>query len=135
MCLYVDEQLHKKTCNGFKPHTARKNITVWKVIKKNNYSLYLNKCYKQNILYPRVKFGYSGRYSSSFSDIKEFATIDRGYHSYRSRERARDEHHNVQHNNSKIVKFIIPKGAKYYIGDCEDIVSDIIKSGDLKHSH
>lgn len=129
MCLYINKSLHKEIDNILQPHIAKSNMTVWKVITTDNYSYYKNKPYKPNTLYPRVKFGY---YSQVIKQILE-TVIEMGYHSYKSRENARNLHFNSIMDDTKIVKFIIPKGAKYYIGEDGDIVSNIIKSGDLKH--
>ena len=102
------------------PHIAKKDILVWKVIFKDNTSLHRNFKYSPNKSFPKVKFTMS-RYESNL--------IYAGYHSFKSREIAR---FNKTYSNLKVVKFYIPKGAKYFIGDDCDIVSNRIRSGDLK---
>lgn len=128
MCLYIFETKHVKNNYGkFKPLIAKKDKVVWKIISINNRSCIRDKQYKQNMTYPKVKFGYE-------NDGYANNCIGRGYHAFLSRKDARDAYkYDYVDFNCKIVKFIIPKDAEYYIGEGGEIVSNIIKSGDLKH--
>lgn len=105
------------------PLIAEKDILVWKLINKNNVSLHQRFFYSPNKLFPKVGL-------NIFSSCVH-KRIFRGYHAFRSRDAARIDR-SYQCGDLKVVKFYIPKGAKYYIGDDNDIVADRIRSGDLK---
>ena len=124
MCLIIDYDKHR---DRYKPLIADRDILVWKIIYDTNVSLYRGFQYIANTQYCteelKVQFEHS---------------IHAGYHAYTTREttraRVRTFRKVLQKGvKIKIVKFTIPKGAKYYIGNNLDIVSNTIISGDLKH--
>lgn len=105
MCLYIKK--------GEKERTATEDMVVYKIIKNDNKSFWLNFQYQPNTLYrlrKKLKISegaiHEGFHAYLFADV---------YKSYRT----------------KYVKFIIPKGAKYYLGKNDDIVSTSIRSGNL----
>lgn len=129
MCLTID--LNKVIFDEeetIKPFIATKDILVWKIITTRNLSLYRSFKYKPNCGYPTIKFNI--RYSYN-NDIDYFKAYE-GYHAYTSRRITRLRYAKYRDVLYKIVKFYIPKGAKYYLGEDGDIVSNTIKSGDLK---
>lgn len=125
MCLYIDKLFHQRIDNILQPLIAKTDKTVWKVIGKHNLSMHRKKHYSPNKLYQRVAFGYS-------SDSLNIQYIEAGYHAFTSRCIARLKYYSNK-EEYKLVKFTIPKGAKYYIGEDGDIVSNMIKSGNLIH--
>lgn len=120
MCLriYIES---KKQGIHFKqnPLIASKDITVWKVLEKNDRSVFRKFKYQKGVHYFQTGKPFSFRISENVSGFA-FMTIDKGLHSYCSRTKAKS----YLDTNKKIVKFIIPKGSKYYLGCMQDIVSD-----------
>lgn len=111
MCLFIKSG----------PHVAGVDRVVWKVIwNRGNISIHRDFKYKPNTLYKKVKIGLCPFNEKIFD----------GYHAYRNRDFAYDMLTRPD-LNYKMVKFIIPAGSTYYIGDIGDIVSDRIQSGDL----
>lgn len=107
---------------GAKELTAKEDIVCYKIIKKNNKSLFQRFKYSPNTTYrlkKKLKFE---------KDVYAQRSIERGFHSY-------CEHDRIDnfYSNAKIVQMIIPKGAKYYknTGDNE-YVSTSIRTGTLK---
>lgn len=101
----------------FDEKTTTRDILVYKIIQKNNKSLFQDFQYEPNTLYHlgtkliRIPGTFPGR-------------INEGFHAYRGKKF-------VGSRLAKCVEFIIPKGAKYYLGFDNEIVSDLIKSGSL----
>lgn len=114
--------------NSTKPLIAKKDILVWKVITKNNISIWREFRYYPNKTYITKFYIECGNLVYNYNMM--FCTVYSGFHAYLSRSIARKVKSYV--NDEKVVKFIIPKGAKYYLGDDGDIVSNKIRSGDLK---
>ena len=116
MCLYVKK--------GSKMKVAREPITVYKVLCNDNKSEFYKFQYKPNALY-RLRRAlkvveYDGErriYAGfhSFADISTGCAASIAYGSLK-----------------KLVEFTIPKGAKYYIGTNNEIVSTSIRSGSLR---
>ena len=111
------------------PHVAEKDILAWKVIYHTNASYWQYFDYTPNTAYKKIALKIRNNIISAY--------IFAGYHAFRSRKAARLNLHymNLHYGSdrrTKIVKFIIPKGAKYFIGFDNDIVSNLIVSGDLK---
>lgn len=130
MCLFVDCLKHSEV-NGvytsrsiIHPLIAKKDMPVWKMIHNTNHSFFEGFLYQPN-----------KRYMIEFPYLIGTRIVDKGYHAFRSRKTAR-QHYGINMScKPKIVKFTIPKGAKYYIGEDGDIVSNTIIAGDLKHCH
>lgn len=98
--------------------TANADIVVYKVIQSCNRSLHLDFQYAPNLSY---------RLRKKLKVVRS-DSIDKGFHSYSSFAKAKRR---VFHH-WKAVKFIIPKGAKYYYNpDHDEYVSSSIRSGDL----
>lgn len=68
------------------------------------------------------------QFGLKYYSYDDYWDVHAGYHAYVSRKIARIENF----TNDKVVKFYIPKGAKYYLSNDGQIVSNKIKSGDLK---
>lgn len=99
-------------------YTAKEDITVYKIIKNDNTSMYQDFQYKPNTQYCL------GKNLKPWDLICIYFEVDEGFHAYLSKRFTPDK---------KLVEFVIPKGAKYFLGINNDIVSDSIKSGDLKN--
>lgn len=109
MCLRID--------TNTKELVAKNDIVVWKTLDPGNISNFYAFKYKRNTLYRlRQKLEVCG------------SCIFEGFHSYKSRDGL--------YGWNKIVKMIIPKGAKYYYGIHSDnrygYVSSSIRTGDLR---
>lgn len=113
MCFMIPN--HDKS----KEYTAKEDITVYKVIFKDNSSQYRYFQYKPNTTYRLRK-------KLKIINVK---FIYEGFHSYIDK---KNNKHMVVGNSHKIVKFVIPKGAKYYINKMNgEYVSTSIRTGDL----
>lgn len=129
MCLVINPNKHNLLDNNDFPvaFIAEKDIIVWKILTNDNISIFEDYQYGPNKSYPEVAFG---------KDNNLDYLIHAGYHAYVSRQYARNAKNSdmIFYSNCKVVKFIIPKGAYYYIGWDDDIVANKIISGDLKSS-
>ena len=106
MCLYVKSG----------PHIARKDIHVWKVISRDNISMY-------------YQFDYSKWEGKNCPDRRLDGSIPalgiwEGYHAFTNEHVAINQLFN---NALKLVKFTVPKGSEYYIGFGDEIVSSSIR--------
>jgi hypothetical protein len=117
MCLYID--------GTREPLIAENDIVVYKFLGPGNNAPYYSKVYKANSEY-KIK----GTLTPDSDGV-----INEGFHAWRTESVARymmaitaDAHTPVR----KVVKFIIPKGAKYFRGQSNDIVSDRIRTESLK---
>lgn len=107
MCLYIEENQQ--------PEIAIEDITCYKVILENfdRYCINTNKLYTY---YQKAKIIIGGTYKSKFT-INSLGEIERGLHSFTTLEIA-EKFISVRLLicKSHIVKCIIPKGSKYYLG-------------------
>ena len=133
MCLNIDTTKHPE----LKPLIADKDITVWKVMYKTNKSPYQGAAYVANHYCSMVRLKPVEVHFKGIDVVLHSATIEEGYHAFRIREVARKLIRGFSYffanNNYKLVKMVIPKGTRYYIGNKGDIVSEVIYTGDLKH--
>lgn len=112
MCLtLINEELH----------TASRDILVYKIISNDNSSYHREFPYEPNTLY---------RLRKALKPV--WGEVFRGFHAYISYIGYDGNRHFIP-NRAKIVAFIVPKGAKYYLGHHGEIVSTSIRSWDLKH--
>lgn len=110
MCFYI-------RTNHEKEQTATEDITVYKIIFRDNVSMYRGFSYVPNTLYRLRK---KLKIDHGIIDI-----IDEGFHSYSIKIP-------VSSSIRKLVQFIIPKGAKYYYDPInKEYVSSSIRSGVL----
>lgn len=109
MCFVIKKGRHAKE------QTAKEDIIVYKIIKPDNRSLFRDFQYSPNTLYRlRKKLKKSS-----------YGAISQGFHSYSVKSLASSLY-------KKRVKFVIPKGAKYYYNPVDnECVSSSIRSGDL----
>ena len=129
MCLYIDNYKHKLDKNRVPlPMIMKNDRVVWKVIREDNCSVYQKFVYRENTEYGSEEL--NARYSYLGEGIQSIHYVNEGYHAYTTRKFARLCRFSRM---EKIVKFVIPEGAKYYIGCLGDIVSDQIRSLDLRH--
>lgn len=129
MCLITynfEPTLNKKQAINKLKCTATKDIVVYKRLKR--YKKWANKNGKGYIYespYQRFKYNLGYEYNVQRFQIFESCIdnklrIYQGLHSYTNYETAR----NRKNINEVIVKCIIPKGSKYFLGIHNDIVSD-----------
>lgn len=118
------------------PNVAEKDITVWKVLKKNNEGLFYDLKIGRKIE-PWTK-GFHYTETTAFRGAKRenslFGYTTRHtwweftancFHSCKTREQARNKA-SFNPTERKVVKMIIPKGALYYTDNREYISSEII---------
>lgn len=99
---------------------AKKPIKVYKVIKLDNKSLYQDFQYQPDTLYRLRK-------ALAYTRVGDYGyEFDAGFHAYR------DVNNLYYSYRNKVVEFTIPKGARFIIGQYNEIVSTSIRSGDLK---
>lgn len=120
MCLYIDRDIH----GGKRPRAkiAKEDIPVCKVIAANNESLHRKFKYTRRKTYQLQK---SLRVKRLYDDH----VIEEGFHAYVITAIKKSV---ITSRPSKVVRFTIPKGAKYFIGYGEEIVSDKIRAGELR---
>jgi len=128
MCLDVKKIFsNRREAQEFskKPFIARKEIEVYKILQKSG-GLSLYKCFK-------YEKGWQYFSKFSFNILKLGAkdwnlSVSEGLHFFTNEERAKRSIRNGGAHPSfyKIVKMYIPKGAKYFRGDNEDIVTNTI---------
>ena len=137
MCLITSKRSYK---------IAREDFTVWKLLDLDNKSSVQEFQYERGVLYgePIELIGedlYKGveifpadnidqehlrevyNWESSSKYNPALIYIRKGYHSYLTENRIT----NFTVRDTKIVEFIIPKGARYYIDDTGICVSNRIK--------
>lgn len=125
MCLLIDIKKHADHSDTL-PLVAKQDITVYKMIFTNNESLYTFFKYKPNTLY-RLRKSLKIEYSQPLKqNVKK--TVEEGFHAFTKE----NGFTGLNLPYKKLVKFTIPKGAKYYLGMNGDIVSTSIRSGNLK---
>lgn len=107
---------------------AINDITVYKIIKMNNESIYRGFSYnykKKYKLNKSLKIDIDGRRLIIFE----------GFHAYTSKNIAEDNYCDMIFSE-KIVEFIIPKGSEFVISyDDQEIVSNQIISGNLGYKN
>lgn len=113
---------------------ATENMVVYKVINVDNKSSMMGFHYTENKGY-MCSFGINKEVSDGVGYVRE------GFHSWWDPmvaefncSRIPDPVYGVL-GPTKLVKFIVPKGAHYYLGNNRDMVSDMIVSGDLGSIH
>ena len=118
MCLYInaDNPVAK---------VAETDMTVWKIIRHNNMSLFMFFRYNRH-----------NKYSVEL-EVLSNNTVESGFHAYITKdiaiERAEFYKTVIGMEKLKVVQFTIPKGAQYYIGWCgKEIASNEIIAGDLR---
>lgn len=110
MCLYTTQARAK---------TAHKDRVVYKILYQDN-----------NSPYREYKYCPNETYTTAFTIVKLPVNyqITTGYHAYTSFRTANEK---LLGPYKKIVKFIIPAGAKYYLGRRGDIVSSSVRVDSL----
>lgn len=117
MCFYTNQKQAK---------IAKEDITVYKVINKNNYGWLYNlvidnkSCkWKKGYEYTELDFPKNTNgliiYSRSDTNKIFFYFEENGFHSKKTKKEAM----NIKYNDEKIVKMIIPKGSYYYENENE----------------
>ena len=91
-------------------------ISLWKYGIEKLYSLYKDYKYIPYAHNPEITV------SLTHSAYWDRWYIDKGYHSYNTLDKAKEE----KNLNEVIVKCIIPKGSEYYINEYDEIVSSNI---------
>lgn len=107
MCLFIDDAVET---------TALEPIKVFKVLRNDNTSPYRKFKYEKGITY---------RLRKKLKTQNNLYIRD-GFHSYRNMCGARKEI-SLWDDRCKICVFVIPRGAKYYIGMHNDVVSTSIR--------
>lgn len=121
MCLYVLENINNQPIK-----VAKTDITVWKILTSDNVSPYQRFSYEPNTLYrlrKRLVIGIP-------QWAKRLRTINEGFHAYLYKSDAFS--HAGFDAYRIVVELTIPKGAKYAMGQNNDIVATSIRSGSLE---
>ena len=120
MCLYF----FTKRVGGIHEHleTAAKGISAYKIVHKDNRSMYMKFVYSENTSYKTDM--------NAEQYDKTLAKVSAGFHAFRNKPIHLDLPYDD--NDYKIVKMTIPKGAHYYLGIHGDVVSDTINAGTLR---
>lgn len=116
MCLYVERDFKtKKEAIAFskKPLIAKEDITVYKILDRGFFSPYRDFKYKRGE-------EYKATFSFFVTSISHDLEVHSGLHAYVSMEYA----YGNRSDEQKIYKMTIPKGAKYFVGIFNEIVSN-----------
>lgn len=105
-----------ETTKSAKAKIADKDIECWKVLSPNNSAPCYNYKYRKNRQTTRIPV------KILIGDYQ--AIVTRGYHSYKSKDIARNSW--LREYNSLIKKFIIPKGTRYYSNRIEYVSETIM---------
>ena len=102
--------------------TATKPITVWKVVTKNNTSIYRGKQYHpgETVTVPRMK-----------KAAKEGSEVYIGLHAGLTKHSIMFRYW-CEPEDRKVVCMTIPVGAHYYLGNDGEIASDMLETGTMK---
>lgn len=128
MCLNVDQTFKTQTAaERAKALTAKKDIIVYKRFKNNPgyWSPYQGFPYQKGKVYSVPGFS---RSTGGFVGSGYTLRIRIGFHAYISRGAARANANAFE----KVVQCVIPKGARYFLGTCKEIVSTKLIIGQLK---
>lgn len=152
MCLRIDENEHtkrtkEKTNIAFKPKTAKKDIVCWKYLefsKEGGKSPFQDFIWKKDRMEETEMLNVNGNIN----------TVDKGFHGFTKKNEiynfrierlvthtsvpdnaimfsnTSDSDTHVTHERVSVepnAKMIIPKGAKYYLGENNNIVSNKMK--------
>lgn len=123
MCLYIDRDVHGG--KRARAKIAKQDIPVYKVIAANDESLYQKFKYTRRKTYQLQKSLRVERFCGDH-------VIEEGFHAYGTIERAFEKALATTNRPCKAVRFTIPAGAKYFIGEGGEIVSDKIRAGELR---
>ena len=119
MCLNIDFKIHAP-----RAHTAKKRITVFKVISRDDVSMVRSFRYSPHREYRcSMSIDHSARVHEGFHAFLRYGTAERV---------SRRGWGPMAGDWAKVVEFHIPKGAEYFIGLNGDVVSNKIVSGSLK---
>lgn len=116
MCLQIQKSFRtKKEAKEFmlKPLIAKKDIEVFKVLNKDNTSIYKDFQYTKGFEYTNDKF------TIDYIRFLDRLNIHSGIHSCKTK--SATQIHKQDHH--KVVKMIVPKGAEYFEND-DEIVSN-----------
>lgn len=112
-----------------RPKTARKDIIVYKVLNvdptRNHPSgrMLFSPYRLSRWEFGKLRTEVDWKWQESQYTARRHGTIDYGLHACQSIETA--VRHGVHHHSNRwVFKAVIPKGAEYYLGDRDDIVSN-----------
>jgi hypothetical protein len=113
----------RKKVGTLDSYVADTYTTVFKVLDSGDKSLWRGFQYAHNETYGPVKLG--------VTPCRDTETlVHEGFHAYLTLDRACRELRlcSTDHYGAKVVAFTIPAGARYILGDDDDIVCDTIVS-------
>lgn len=142
MCLLVNKEMH----DGGKPLIANEDITVYKFLVTNNHVDFYTPYYHLKIAFkndicklPKIKrlnpeWEYYNPSLWKTTPLLVEICVNKGYHSYTKLSRAYDQVSAYLLNNecsdctercksAEVMEAYIPKGASYFVGSNDDIVS------------
>lgn len=103
---------------------ARKDIHVYKIVVGGNTgctSAVRNLYYEYNKIYTQEK-----PINVMLLKLNKEWIIEKGFHSYKTYSKAKEEYHKLDINYHIIVQCIIPKGSTFYENENGEVVSDSI---------
>lgn len=124
MCLYIDHSLHPKNTRSRSPHygvfTAAKDILVWKSLKNANtragYAPYRDTPY----VFGEMK---TVKLEAYFDDMNGRGWVNLGLHACTTPTARATKFCRIYYD-AKVYPAVVPKGAKFYLGRNNEIVSD-----------
>ena len=124
MCL----QLKRKTKEEPKLKTARKDITIYKVVEEVKKGIYFSPYYdfQYKLGKKNKRIELEPQYAYTVSSLN-FYEIYEGYHAYKTLKKARFIKEKMDFaDNPIILRGIIPKGEQYLTNDKDEIVASNI---------
>jgi hypothetical protein len=133
MCLKILTSHHVN--NKWVPKVAEEDILVYKVIFSYNRSFF--ECFQYE---PNTQFDINEplRVTGPFATEAFNNLVHQGFHAYMGKASAKKNLQKwldadvVEEGLAKVVEFTIPKGASYFLGENDDIVSTSIRAGNLE---
>lgn len=124
MCLKKNKTFLEKIF-GVRFKTAKKDIKVYKVFEVESEGI-LRTPFRKTIYEYGVEIEVKLR---PLINCKHFVLSDNGFHSYTNVEEAIKLRNNIRYmyRDFTVTELIIPKGAKYLIGEGNEVVSNKIK--------
>lgn len=106
-----------------KAKIAEKDLVVYKILDGKHNSKIYNHSYKKGVLQPRIKMKKEKLMDPLFN--YPFREINKGYHFYVKDPLSNYSFYNLKKlPDTRIKKFLIPKGTRYFINRKRDILGE-----------
>ena len=123
MCLTIQTRFRtRQEARDLQPSIAKKDMVVFKIISPIGISPYRNFKWEPGFHYYQDNCKLPKNIRQNYSDQWR-VRVHIGLHAFTTLYQAEVKKRNWLSQNDMIVEMIVPKGAKYYLGENNDIVS------------